>query len=167
LWVYGVSTVRLQHIISVMDPAHPRFNDLFGISLTRRPQNCDERAERCEEPVVNNTATHITSIAGAGDAVHDDWTVSRRSAGTSLAEVQNPWAVGSGGGANLCYRWDTTTPLWPWPMNERIRAATAAAGAYTGPCPTCAGGRAERTATDVNADIETLLGPIPDSCKRS
>jgi hypothetical protein len=51
-------------------------------------------------------------------------------------------------------------------MNERIKAATAAAGSYSGPCPTCVGGRAARTATDVTADIERLLGPIPPSCRR-
>jgi hypothetical protein len=53
-------------------------------------------------------------------------------------------------------------------MNERIKAATAAAGRYTGPCTIgCAGGRAARTQTDVMADIQTLLGPISDHCKGS
>ena len=51
-------------------------------------------------------------------------------------------------------------------MNERIKAATASAGAYAGPCPTCVGGRATRSATDVTADIEALLGPIPAQCRR-
>jgi hypothetical protein len=51
-------------------------------------------------------------------------------------------------------------------MNERIKAATAAAGSYSGPCPTCVGGRGVRTATDVTADIEELLGTIPAACRR-
>jgi hypothetical protein len=51
-------------------------------------------------------------------------------------------------------------------MNERIKAATAVAGRYSGPCPTCVGGRAARTATDVTADIMKLLGPIPAACRR-
>jgi hypothetical protein len=59
-----------------------------------------------------------------------------------------------------------TTPLWPWPMNERIRAATAVAGSYTGPCASCVGGRAARTQTDVTAEVEELLGAIPASCRR-
>ena len=75
------------------------------------------------------------------------------------------------GGGPKDYRWvngtETTTPLWPWPMNSRIRAATASAGRYTGPCLDCVGGRDARTTTDVTADIEALLGTIPAYCKRT
>ena len=55
------------------------------------------------------------------------------------------------------------------PMNDRIKAATASAGAYSGPCLNCVGGRIARTATDVTAEIEGLLarqfGPIPSQCR--
>jgi hypothetical protein len=51
-------------------------------------------------------------------------------------------------------------------MNERIKAATAMASSYSGPCPTCVGGRAGRSATDVTADIEKLLGTIATACRR-
>jgi hypothetical protein len=85
-----------------------------------------------------------------------------------LASVPSPWTTTTG--ANLCYRYvngvKSTQPLWPWPMNERIKAATAMAGNYAGPCPTCSGPmRANRVATDVMAEIEVLLGKIPDQCK--
>jgi hypothetical protein len=59
----------------------------------------------------------------------------------------------------------TNEPLWPWPMNQRIKDATASAGPYKGPCPTCIGGRATRRPTDVTADIQALLGPIPSVCR--
>jgi hypothetical protein len=189
LTIFGLSSVNLQHVVSVMDPAHPRFNDLLGISLVRRPQNCTVKGAKCEDPVVNNTATNITSIRGsrtigthtgdafgingvAGKADETDWTVTKASVGTSRAAVQSPWVTTvPENGAAVCSRTVngviTSTPLWPWPMNERIKAATATAGPYRGPCPTCEGGRATRTPTDVTADIEKLLGPIPASCKRS
>jgi hypothetical protein len=164
LWVFGASSVTLEHVVSVMNPSHPRFRDLPGIALTRTPQNCERKAARCDDRVVNNIARHLTSIRGTRDVFHDDWTITDVSAGTSLSAVRSPWST-EGPGARLCYRWGTTTPLWPWPMNERIKAATAAAGSYSGPCPTCAGGRAARTMTDVTADIEELLGPIPSQCR--
>jgi hypothetical protein len=164
LFVFGSSSISVQHVVSVMDPAHPRFHDHLGIALTRTPQNCAVKAAKCEDPVVDNTATHITSISGGGDIFHSDWAVTKESVGTSRAEVVSPWTA-TGTGANLCRRWGSTAPLWPWPMNERIKAATESAGSYTGPCPTCVGGRAVRAATDVTADIEKLLGPIPASCR--
>jgi hypothetical protein len=165
-WVFGASSITLQHVVSVMAPAHPRFDDLFGFSLTRKPQNCAVRRAQCEDPVINNTATNITSIRGHGDVFHEDWKIMKKSVGRSHTEVESPWTA-TDAGANLCYRWGTTTPLWPWPMNERIKAATEAAGSYTGPCPGCVGGRAARTRTDVSADIEQLLGTIPKHCKSS
>jgi hypothetical protein len=166
LWIFGSSSVTLQHVVSVMDPAHPRFNDLPGISLNRRPQNCLVKGASCEDPVVNNLASNITSIRGSrGDVFHTDWTVTKESVGTSLDAVHSPWTT-TGPGANICNQWGTTIPLWPWSMNDRIKLATAAAGAYSGPCPTCTGGRSTRTATDVTFDIEMLLGKIPDACRR-
>jgi hypothetical protein len=136
------------------------------MSLTRKPQNCRVKAANCEDPVVDNTAVNITSIRGtAGDVFHPDWTVRNESVGSSLAVVQSPWTANAVG-ANVCFRWGTTTPLWPWPMNDRIKTATGAAGSYSGPCPSCIGGRSERVTTDVTADIETLLGTIPSACRR-
>lgn len=73
-------------------------------------------------------------------------------------------------GANLCYRYvdgaRTTTPLWPWPMDQRIKDALAEAGSYAGPCVNCSGGRQSRAGTaDITADIEALLGLIPAACR--
>ena len=54
----------------------------------------------------------------------------------------------------ICMRYEdgelTTTPLWPWPMNDRIKEARALAG---------------RPVVDVTATIEALLGPIPAACR--
>ncbi|MGH9895686.1 MAG: hypothetical protein ACREA0_27620, partial [bacterium] len=70
----------------------------------------------------------------------------------TLGAVPNPWTTTAG--ANLCYRYTdgvrTMTPLWPWPMNQRILEATTASG---------------HTPVDVTAEIELLLGPIPAQCR--
>ncbi len=65
-------------------------------------------------------------------------------------------------------------------MNDRILAATGYAGKYAGPCTvSCKTAgvawsavavendtpRTARTATDVTADIEALLGTIPSTCR--
>ncbi|MCP4837772.1 MAG: hypothetical protein GY894_00210 [Planctomycetes bacterium] len=64
-------------------------------------------------------------------------------------------------GATVCHRYvdgelrdgtgvSAAEPLWPWPMNERILAATTAAVGHS--------------PEDVTARIEGLLGPIPAAC---
>src|SRR5262249_44423618 len=94
---------------------------------------------------------------------------------SELIAPENPWTGTTG--AQLCYRWAneqvTTTPLWPWPMNDRIKAATESAGNYFangGPgCEASAGDCSgtlghTRTATDVTAEVQELLGTIPVQC---
>jgi len=116
----------------------------------------------------SNTASNITSIRRGTDSIGVSWTIRNFSISASADAVANPWST-TGPGANLCYRYvnglRTTEPLWPWPMNQRIKQATAMAGSYTGPCLNCAGGRRARIATDVTADIEALLGAIPEKCR--
>jgi hypothetical protein len=142
-----------------IDPANPRFTSIMGWSLSTQ--------------VADTTITRATSIHGAPDQTSaSPWVISNFAGAPSLgglaASARNVWT--STTGANLCYRWEngvkTTTPLWPWPMNERIKAATVAAGAYRGPCLDCTGGRLARTEYDITASIEALLGTIPSACRR-
>jgi hypothetical protein len=71
--------------------------------------------------------------------------------GSSSASVFLP---GEKGGAALCYQYRdgvlTKTPLWPWPMNDRIKEAMVQAG---------------REPVDVTRTIEQLFGPIPAACR--
>lgn len=57
-------------------------------------------------------------------------------------------------GARLCHQYvdgiETTTPLWPWRMNERIRTATLAATGIE---------------TNVDATMQSLFGAYPSECK--
>jgi hypothetical protein len=148
------SGTRIIHTITVVPPSYPKFSNIAGFDLGTTG--------------TNNVVDHVTSIRGIGDDF-GNFTVTNTSTGTSLAAVANPWTT-TGAGANLCKRWVngvmTTEPLWPWPMNQRIKDATASAGRYEGPCPGCVGGRFSRASTDVTADVEALLGRIPSQCRK-
>jgi hypothetical protein len=54
----------------------------------------------------------------------------------------------------LCYQvvggTVTTQPLWPWPMNERLKAALVQAG---------------YPPLDLTAQMEELFGPLPAPCR--
>jgi hypothetical protein len=75
--------------------------------------------------------------------------------------------MGPGGtqGARNCFRYQdgqlTTTPLWPWPMDDRIKQALQRSGIG----PTLAGtaglGYAANTVT---SEIVSRYGPIPSAC---
>lgn len=58
-----------------------------------------------------------------------------------------------GTGASVCHRYvdgiKTDEPLWPWPMQERIKAATE---------------RSLFDTADVRAEIEAVFGAIPEEC---
>jgi hypothetical protein len=175
---YGASNMSLSDVVAVISRDHARFNLHHGVALVRRPQNGPLSDMNCMMPATptfpcpttGNSATRITSIRGsAGDLFHADWTVTGVSAGTNLGEVQSPWQNSSTTGARVCYRTVNgstagNVPLWPWSMNDRIKAATALAGRYGGPCPDCTN-LSMRTQTDVMADIEGLLGRIPAACR--
>ena len=154
--------LTFKDIIFVIQPGHPLFNRLRGYKLP----NFDLGPG-------GNSITSTSTISGMTNiAPASDWTTSDNIHATSLASLgaahANPWTGNAG--ANLCHRYvnraRTTTPLWPWPMNQRIKDATGTAGAYSGPCQGCVGTFPIRTAVDVMADIQTLLGPIPAACRR-
>jgi hypothetical protein len=103
----------------------------------------------------NLVARNLTSVGGAGSFYGTEWKKSALSEGTLLSAVANLFTA-STTGANLCFRYQngtlTTQPLWPWPMNQRIIDATIKSG---------------RTAVDVTATVESMLGTIPATCKSS
>ncbi len=105
-------------------------------------------------------ASGLVSIGGSGrDVVSSDWRRGGRAARprhAALAAAQRPDVFGpdAATAGPLCHRWvdgqRTDEPLWPWPMNERIARATE---------------RARGEATDVEAEVEALLGSIPPHCR--
>ena len=146
----------VRHTMTVVPATHPNARSIQGWFVG--------------DPSITTTGNSAQNISAVLSYVNtfNDWGLASYSAGSSPAAVANPWTTTTG--ANLCKRWvggvQTTQPLWPWPMNDRIKDATAAAGSYSGPCPGCVGGRKIRTAIDVTGDIEGLLGPIPQICRQ-
>ena len=125
-------------------------------------------------PTTNTTLDRGSLVKPTGSMIASGttWTLTNVAGGSSLSPtgaVPNPFTNTGSSGARLCYRYANSTltsqALWPWPMNDRIRAATAAAGAYSGPCVGCSGGRGVRAAVNVTADIESILGAIPSQCQ--
>jgi len=155
----------------LVHPSNPDFNDIWGFVFTTQ--------------ISDVTLTHATSVRGAGDAVTaTPWVVTDLQAASSIAglqaSAQSPWTSTTGG--NLCFRWTpggttpSTVPLWPWPMNQRIKDATTTAGRAFGtsftatagsngnPCVNCSGPPLARPIADVTADIQALGGAIPPQC---
>jgi hypothetical protein len=102
----------------------------------------------------NPIVTKITSIGGTTDKFGSEWKMTHR---LDIATMSNAVNIFTGStGAQVCYRYIngtlTTTPLWPWPMNQRILEATKMAG---------------RSPVDVTATIERLFGSIPTQCRQS
>jgi hypothetical protein len=101
-------------------------------------------------------ANNLTGIGGAASSISSDWQKSNIVSGASVGAIYGSGEniFNTSRGANLCYRYQdgalTTTPLWPWPMNQRIKDAMVASG---------------RSSVDVTATIESMFGSIPATCK--
>jgi parallel beta-helix repeat protein len=155
-----INSVTYKDVLYFFDPNHTKFSRTRGLLMA--PHNT----------TLALTLDRISTVAGNANVINEQWRRNSVVSASSLSGLNaanaNPWTGTAG--ANLCYRYvnraKTTTPLWPWPMNERIKAATAASGAYRGPCPNCLGSFPTRTAVDVTADVEQMLGTIPDSCRQ-
>jgi hypothetical protein len=107
-------------------------------------------------PCAENVCTTCLAVHAGQPLVNETgsgWTLPGLRQGRSLAEAT--------GGASaftllpgLCRAYDNGTltdrPLWPWPMNERIKAARAQSGFPV---------------VDVTAAVESALGPIPAACR--
>jgi hypothetical protein len=118
-----------------------------------------------------NSITRVTTTGAGGD-------------GTGCATVTNlnhyasvsaANSAGSGlfAGAtnsarpNLCFQYKdgqlTNTPLWPWPMDDRIKAALAIRGA-PGLAGVAGTGGQTHAAGTVTSEIISRYGPIPSQC---
>jgi hypothetical protein len=163
-------------VLYFVDPAHPDF-------ARTRILRMDEMAT-----ALPNVLAHISTVAGNPNSVNEGgattsrpWTQTSVVHASSLARLNaasaNPFTGTQG--ANICHEYRdrarTTTPLWPWPMNERIKEATRMAGVYGAGYPAsaigcdvaqCQGTFPTRDEFDVTATIETLLGPIPPQCRQ-
>lgn len=159
-----------RHVMAFVSPTHARFNSIRGFDFNNYSASFQTGA-----------LDHATSVRGSlGDRIGTGPTVTNPSLPgvgmTSLSAARNPW-TNAGDGANLCKRWVngqlTNEPLWPWPMEDRIKAATALAGntfQNGNPCNTSAGNctglpSGPRPEVSVTGQMEQLFGVIPVECR--
>lgn len=168
---WNLQNTQIRHTAAIIDPSFVNFGTTKGFEIGNSATSGG-----------GNIADRLTSLRGTSDGFNTassaPWTITNTVTGSSFGAIStaNPWTGTAG--AQLCFRWVnsvlTNQKLWPWPMNDRIKAATASAGAYSGPCRglngqlgTCSGFTA-RTETDVTAEIEALFsgqfGAIPSQC---
>jgi hypothetical protein len=100
----------------------------------------------------NLTVDNVTSLgAGAPSYIDARWRKTNTLLGGLYAAGETAFTTTRG--ANLCFRYQdgalTSQPLWPWPMNQRIKDALVQAG---------------RPAVDVTATVQGILGTIPTRC---
>jgi hypothetical protein len=119
-------------------------------------------------PCTNCSLHSTTAIGGAASTIGTSWSQTNRGDYASISVMNmasaNPFQTTAGTGARMCFRYVngvlTSTKLWPWPMDQRIRAALDLAGKN----PDAIFGGAGKTLTDL---MESMFGTIPSSCKTS
>jgi hypothetical protein len=140
IFVTKVDSVEVANTIVFIEPGTNTLKKPFSLNNLATPTG------------LNLIARNLTGIGNASSTFGSDWQKSSVVEGSSVSSVGNVY--NKVGGSNLCYRYKdralTTEPLWPWPMNQRIKDAMVASG---------------RRAVDVTATVEQMFGPIPSSCK--
>jgi len=111
---------------------------------------------------VNLTITDFSSIHnGNANLINAQWSQTNVVQSSTVAGLLNT-IYEDATGAAVCLRYEegilTSEPLWPWPMDSRIRAAMTAAGESP---DTILGG----TDNGVTEFIEGHFGTIPDGCR--
>ena len=138
-WVSG--TVVDNSVINLDQASHPGKRTFLGAAPA--------------EGSVDN----LTSIGGNGTSFSfPEWTSTNIDEGDALGDVGSIW-TDDGNGAFALNRYidgvETATPLWPWPMDARIKAALIISGHRT---VTFGEANDSGLVTDM---IAQLFGPIP------
>jgi hypothetical protein len=141
VYLGGSNEIEVNHVAAYVAPSS-HLSHIRPIFLTNAEVS----------PAQGLVAKNLTGIGGGGDFIGSNWSLTNHDSAASPSGVDSIFT--SSGSARLCYRYIdgmlTTTPLWPWPMNQRIINAMQSAG---------------RNAVDVTATIEQIFGPIPSSCR--
>jgi hypothetical protein len=143
--LYGM---RLQDLVAIIAPSNASWSSTSPFALSE----CD--GSICGS---DNIATNLVSVGGIASTC--GWTHNGSRCGTILHGDSLASALRGTGKTiweqvpGICYRYVdgtlTSTPLWPWPMNQRIKDALVQSG---------------RTSVDVTQTIEGIFGPIPQAC---
>jgi len=140
--ITGMDSFEIANTVSYIEPGSNSEKYTFGLDGGSSSTNL--------------IARNLTSIGGAGVFIDSGWQKSSITSGQSLATTfgSNQSIFNASSGANICYQYQdgvlTNKPLWPWPMNQRIKDAMIASG---------------RSSVDITASIESMFGPAPAACK--
>ena len=145
-----VDCLDYEHIAAYEGAATPRTAALNNLSVTHGGPSSG-----------NHRLTRVTRIGGSAATIGSDWTQSGNASGATVASVPNIWNGDGAIGARVCKRYNngvlTSEPLWPWPMDQRIKDALNASG---------------RTAADYfrgdhtpTGEMEAIFGAIPAECR--
>jgi hypothetical protein len=151
--VYQVGTEPPSPLYNVFYPQQVRVSGiLLQDVVSYVPPNRDGQYAFHLGPMAGDvTASKITSIGGK-HLIHPVWSLSNVVRQPTLDGL-NIWTTSSGG--NICNRYINgvrqSTPLWPWPMRQRIIDAMIQAG-YSNP-------------VDVDTEIQAIFGQIPSQCR--
>jgi hypothetical protein len=142
----GISGLRLTDVVALVAPGFPSVKPFFFTH-----SGCSET-----DPCTGNVCQQCVSVhAGTPSVVQSaaGWTLPGWREGQTLQEAmggQSVYTLLPG----LCYRYEqgtlTQTPLWPWPLNQRVIDAMRLAG---------------REPVDITATVESMLGQIPPQCR--
>jgi hypothetical protein len=102
----------------------------------------------------NLSASDITAFGGKSSYFNNQWQLNNVWSGPSAASYSPGENIfNTTRGANLCYQYQdgnpTSQPLWPWPMNQRIKDALVQSG---------------RAPVDITATVQNFFGTIPAAC---
>jgi len=133
------SNMLVKDFVGVVSPAHPRFKQIAAFNIGANAGS-------------GNIANNLLGISGSGGSCWGSaWSCTNVKSLSSITG-RNIWQEVPG----ICKRYVngqlTSEPLWPWPMNQRIKDALVQSG---------------RQAVDITATMESLLGTIPSGCKSS
>jgi len=134
-----------QDVVAFVSPGHPNFHGIKAMGFTGGvPAG------------TNNTIINLVGVGGAASTCdRSSWNgCGNLRLGTSLSAAlgtsNSVWTEVPG----ICKRYVdgklTNAPLWPWPMNQRIKDALVQSG---------------RSPVDVTRTMEDMFGPIAQACK--
>src|SRR4030095_5472046 len=127
----------------------------------------------CQNCLIKDTTIIGGDANPASDFIYQpeggSWQRTNIARATTPSGVPNIWNGAGTSGARVCYQYQngtlTKTPLWPWPMDTRIRAALLRNWNAGGP-----GARHPDTVfggvgKSVTQQMEDLFGNIPSECR--
>lgn len=152
----GQKGVRIENSVVYVPSAGKRALQLRNCQddPKKHPDGCSwsQKASPSQAPV---EVSRVVAVSGHEQPIliEDDW---RQQGVVAMKPGARPEIYrGSTGGVALCHRSvdgrETDEPLWPWPMQERILAATE---------------RSNWESADVMGEIKAIFGAPPAECTR-